>query len=266
MNKRKDITGSAVIVILLSAIVFFGHAAGITGVTMKLGSTPGCTCHSATPSSNVNVVIAGPDTLSVNEESVYSVTITGGPLVAGGTDIAASTGTLSSQTGSGLRTENGELTHQSPKSPSGNNVTFQFIYVAPATTGTAVIYANGNSVNLNGNNTGDQWNFAPNKNVVIRNLPTGVTDPVNLSTFSLEQNYPNPFNPSTTIKYSLPESGKITLKVYDILGNEMALLEEGYKEKGIYSIAFTPNLASGIYFYRLQYSEGIITRKMLLLK
>jgi len=84
--------------------------------------------------------------------------------------------------------------------------------------------------------------------------------------FSLEQNYPNPFNPSTTIKYSLPEAGKITLKLYDILGNEIAVLEEGFKERGNYNISFNADLASGIYLYRLQHSRGVITKKMVLLK
>jgi hypothetical protein len=85
--------------------------------------------------------------------------------------------------------------------------------------------------------------------------------------FSLEQNYPNPFNPSTTIKYSLPEAGKITLKLYDILGNEIAVLEEGFKERGNYNLDVNASsLASGFYLYRLQHSKGIITKKMLLLK
>jgi len=85
--------------------------------------------------------------------------------------------------------------------------------------------------------------------------------------FILYQNYPNPFNPSTTIKYSLPEPGKITLILYDILGNEIAVLEEGFKERGNYNISFNASdLASGIYLYRLQHSKGFITQKMLLLK
>ena len=68
-----------------------------------------------------------------------------------GTDIAASTGTLAPQ-GSDLRLDqsDGELTHVTPKAPSGNAVTFTFLYTAPATTGTTILYANGNSVNFNG--------------------------------------------------------------------------------------------------------------------
>jgi hypothetical protein len=85
--------------------------------------------------------------------------------------------------------------------------------------------------------------------------------------FSLEQNYPNPFNPLTIIKYSLPEPGKFTLKLYDILGNEVAILEDGYKERGNYNLNFNAsNFASGIYMYQLQNSKGIVTKKMLLLK
>ena len=263
---KKRITGSVVIIILFSTIIFMGHSTGITGITLKAGNGAGCTCHSPSPGSNVNVVITGPDTLNINEESVYTVSISGGPLSAGGTDIAVSSGTLIPLTGSGLRAENGELTHQAPKSASANKVTFQFTYKAPLTTGKIIIYANGNSVNFNGNNSGDEWNYALNKTVLIKDPLQGINDPGNLSSFRLEQNYPNPFNPSTTINYSLPSSGKISLKIYDVTGNQMAVLEEGFKEKGTYNVNYKANLASGIYFYRLQYSEGVITRKMLLLK
>ena len=106
------------------------------------------------------------------------------------------------------------------------------------------------------------------------------------NTFSLSQNYPNPFNPSTTIRYAIPllsgneslsASGgvvPITLKVYDILGNEVATLVSEQKEPGNYEVNFdASSIASGIYFYRLMvYSAAggagkfILTKKMILLK
>jgi hypothetical protein len=85
--------------------------------------------------------------------------------------------------------------------------------------------------------------------------------------YSLEQNYPNPFNPSTTISYSNPENGFVTLKVYDILGNEVAVLVNEKKPAGIYKIEFNARgLPSGIYFYTIYSSNFLSTKKMTLIK
>jgi trimeric autotransporter adhesin len=85
--------------------------------------------------------------------------------------------------------------------------------------------------------------------------------------FSLSQNYPNPFNPTTTIKYSLPKSGFTTLKVYDITGREVITLLNDYKEAGSYEIEFNAaNLASGVYFYRLNTGNFSAVKKLLFLK
>jgi len=87
------------------------------------------------------------------------------------------------------------------------------------------------------------------------------------SVFSLSQNYPNPFNPGTTISYQLPVNGFVTLKVYDVLGNEVATLENEEKSAGEYEIEFDgSNLTSGIYFYKLQSGSFVETKRMLLLK
>ena len=85
--------------------------------------------------------------------------------------------------------------------------------------------------------------------------------------FTLYQNYPNPFNPSTTINYQISEPGLVTIKVFDILGREVKTLVNENKSAGSYSIRFDgSNLASGIYFYRINVNEFVNTRKMLLLK
>lgn len=85
--------------------------------------------------------------------------------------------------------------------------------------------------------------------------------------FKLAQNYPNPFNPSTTIKYSIPSSEFVTLKVYDILGNEVSTLVNEEKPAGNYEVNFNAlNLPSGAYFYRLQTGSLVETKKMILLK
>jgi len=83
----------------------------------------------------------------------------------------------------------------------------------------------------------------------------------------LLQNYPNPFNPTTTINYSIPKSGLVTIKVYDVLGKEVRTLVNEEKTAGNYSVQFNGNnLSSGIYFYRMQSDNLSQTKKLILLK
>ncbi|QQS38186.1 MAG: T9SS type A sorting domain-containing protein [Ignavibacteriales bacterium] len=91
---------------------------------------------------------------------------------------------------------------------------------------------------------------------------------VNLITeFLLEQNYPNPFNPTTKISWQLPVGSFQTIKVYDVLGNEVATLVDEYREAGKYEIEFEAgNLSSGVYFYKLQTESFIQVRKLTVLK
>ena len=71
--------------------------------------------------------------------------------------------------------------------------------------------------------------------------------------FSLDQNYPNPFNPTTTIKFTLPEASRVTLKLFNILGKELATLVDKEMETGVHKVLFdAKNFASGVYFYRIQ--------------
>lgn len=85
--------------------------------------------------------------------------------------------------------------------------------------------------------------------------------------YNLAQNYPNPFNPTTTINYSIKSTGLVTVKVYDMLGTEVASLVNENMEAGIYSVEFNASsLPSGIYVYRLTASNFVDTKKLLLLK
>ena len=85
--------------------------------------------------------------------------------------------------------------------------------------------------------------------------------------FSLDQNYPNPFNPSTRISYFLPEANFVTLKVYDILGNEIATLVNESKPSGKFEVEFNgSNLSTGTYIYTLTSGNYQTIRKMLLIK
>jgi uncharacterized delta-60 repeat protein len=84
---------------------------------------------------------------------------------------------------------------------------------------------------------------------------------------TLQQNYPNPFNPSTTIKYDIPRQAHVTLKVYNILGEEVAVLVNGERQPGSYEVKFDGGrLSSGIYLYSIKTGNKIITKKMILLK
>ncbi|MGB8317163.1 MAG: T9SS type A sorting domain-containing protein, partial [Ignavibacteriaceae bacterium] len=83
----------------------------------------------------------------------------------------------------------------------------------------------------------------------------------------LLQNYPNPFNPTTNIKFRIAEIGLVTLKVFDILGREVATLIDEEKPAGQYTINFNAaELASGVYFYQLKAGNFLRTKKLLLLK
>ncbi len=83
----------------------------------------------------------------------------------------------------------------------------------------------------------------------------------------LFQNAPNPFNPSTVISFKIPEASFVTLKVYNLLGQEVAILLNGYESAGLKNVTFNAgNLPSGLYFYRLQFGNTILQNKMLLMK
>ncbi len=96
------------------------------------------------------------------------------------------------------------------------------------------------------------------------------------SEYILYQNYPNPFNPSTTIKYQISKPGLVQLKVYDILGREVATLVNEYQTAGVHSVRFSSDyklqtsnhkqLSSGIYFYQLKADDFVAAKKLLLLK
>jgi hypothetical protein len=99
-------------------------------------------------------------------------------------------------------------------------------------------------------------------------LTTGVRDFNQMPTqFGLDQNYPNPFNPTTTISYGVPQQSMVTLKVYDILGNEVATLVNEVQQAGNHAISFDASkLTSGVYIYRMQAGSFTQTKKMILLR
>jgi len=97
--------------------------------------------------------------------------------------------------------------------------------------------------------------------------PNNVKDSKRRIDYDLKQNYPNPFNPTTKIKYSVPRTSQVQLKIFDILGNEIETLINEKKPAGSYEITFNArSLPSGIYFYQLKAGSFIETKKMILLK
>ncbi len=103
---------------------------------------------------------------------------------------------------------------------------------------------------------------------LLDNGITGVEErPGIASSFELAQNFPNPFNPTTTIHYSILASGPVSVKVYDLLGREVATLFDGVQPPGNYAVKFdAARLSSGVYFYRLQAGSGSIIKKMVFMK
>ena len=120
----------------------------------------------------------------------------------------------------------------------------------------------------------DDHLFGGGANGLFYNLsPTYVFDDncLNIKSYILSQNYPNPFNPSTKISWQMPVSSWQTLKVYDVLGNEVATLVDEYKNAGSYEVEFKSTvgnrqLANGVYFYQLKAGDYLETKKMILLK
>lgn len=107
------------------------------------------------------------------------------------------------------------------------------------------------------------------KFVRIGGLPTGVDGPRESvpTEFSLEQNYPNPFNPTTTLKFNIPHSAFVALRVYDALGREVSTLVNEVKPPGTYEVKWDASgFASGVYMYRLQAGQYVVTKKMILIR
>jgi hypothetical protein len=140
----------------------------------------------------------------------------------------------------------------------GNNCTVHMVMQGDPNAGSQV---NGSLPSL----TAQFYHFST---VVELPVGVGVGDPVNnVNSFTLAQNYPNPFNPSTLIKYTLAERSNVVLKVYDVLGKEVATLVNTNQEQGAHEINFdASNLSSGLYVYTIQAGDFTASRKMMLLK
>ena len=258
----------AIISIFLSIIIYanINHHDGQTGTTLRDGGV-GCVCHDITPTDSVHVWIQGPDSVLINSTTQYKLFITGGPAVAGGFDIASFYGAVDS-VDTLTKVIDEELTHTQPNPSLNDTITWSFVYAAPDSVLTDTLYSVGNSVNGNGNPTFDQWNFGENFVIKVYDNPVNVEDDRHQpADYILYQNYPNPFNPTTNLQYSIGKAQFVTLKVYDVLGNEVATLVNENKIAGEYQVEFSANgLTSGIYFYKLETENFVASKKMILLK
>ena len=162
----------------------------------------------------------------------------------------------------------GELIHSGAWT-TGQQVTRNVSYVVP--TAPQVAEPNNCDVNIFVYKQGSSISTNSNVQQSMKTPLTGTTGIQNQSSvvkdYSLTQNYPNPFNPTTNFSFSIPKDGNVSLKFYDVLGNEVDSYVNGFLKAGVYSVAFDGSkLSSGIYFYTLSSTDFSSTKKMMLTK
>jgi hypothetical protein len=170
--------------------------------------------------------------------------------------------------------------------PLQSNVNFHVVFEVVGVSGDTLQFVADDATNETNRSssyfnagTGAQWynlidpdNYTKGYNLAIRaviDIPNSVNTMITLlpDAFSLDQNYPNPFNPTTTISFTIPNKSFTTLKVFSILGEEVATIVNGELEPGQHSVQFNAsNLASGLYFYSLGSNSLSFTKKMLLIR
>lgn len=268
--KKIFLTVTALFIISMFAYSFSWFPFGYVGTTRKDNVNLGCVCHGDTATPSVIVQIIGPDSVAAGQTAFFRLKLSGGPSIKGGMNVASQYGILDTVPGMGteLDTAVDELKHYIPKSFNADTVSWVFKYTAPSAPVNDTLFGTANSVNDTLGSEGDNWNWSPNKNVRVYN-PIGI---INLSTiageFSISQNFPNPFNPVTQIDFSVARTSDIKIRIFDILGNEIAVPVAQQMKPGKYRIDFNGSqLSSGTYFYSLT-ADGktISTKKMLLVK
>jgi hypothetical protein len=242
----------------------------------------GCVCHTVDQDTSVHVWVEGPESLFVGQTGMYKMFMAGGPAEAGGYNVAGRFGemvlvdTFSHQHPLTLN----ELTQafSLPFPTTQDTIYWEFGYKALETSPEwDTIYSCGLSLVWDSiPDPFDRWNFGPKFPVKILSVTNSEETNLQPEGFVLNQNYPNPFNPTTNIRFAIPsnviasvakQSNFVILKVYDLVGNEVAILVNEEKSPGEYEVRFDASgLPSGIYFYKLHSSGSSITKKMLLLK
>ncbi len=145
---------------------------------------------------------------------------------------------------------------------SWQELTFNFTSPSPGALIKMVIFPN---FLTQGTPTDGTWYF--DDLVRAKSVSTSTEDDQLPASFSLDQNYPNPFNPTTSIRYSTDQVGPVELKVYNLLGVEVATLVDHVQSAGQHTVTFdATDLPSGVYFYRLSNADKTVTRRMMLMK
>jgi hypothetical protein len=226
-----------------------GRGNGVSGYTLKTNAAGCGSCHTSA-TQNASVTIKYPAAMNTSASAQCTVIVAGSTT---GVDIASSSGTLAPILR--LKALNGELTQ-----PSAGTGTYVFTLTAPSSPGTVTLYATGVSGGFAGS-----WAHATNGTITVASVAS--VEENTPTAFALEQNFPNPFNPATTIAYSLPSSGHVTLTVYDLNGRVVASLINATQSAGSYRVPYTAEgLASGVYIARLTAGARSAIRKLALLK
>jgi len=246
-------------------VILYGDPDGRTGRTLKTSSSGCGGCHGSSATADVSALITGPDTVNTGQTVQYSLKITKASKTGAGVDIAVRRGTLG-VVSSNLHLASGELTQNNNIAMTSGTVTVLFNYIAPTTAGTDTIWATGLATNSDGGSSGDDWNWAPSKKIIVKN-PTGISNISSAENFSLSQNYPNPFNPNTSIKLQLVNSMNIRLSIIDATGKELEILQIGNLKTGEHIINWNAeNYSTGVYYYKVEGDKFTVTKKMLLIK
>ncbi|MBK6507383.1 MAG: hypothetical protein IPG02_17450 [Ignavibacteria bacterium] len=208
--------GSAVCILafLTISVSTYGDEGGRTGRTRKT-STSGCSCHGSAVS---GVTLSNQRTSSVvkGQTAQFSLVITRSGLTGAGLDVATRRGTLAAVT-SGTRLQSGEITHNNNLPMTAGSITILFNYTAPATAGVDTLWADGLASNSDGNESGDQWNWAVNRNVNIiepsstLNLTALIEGLYNPGTNTLVSDTATIYLRNTTSPYAIVSSSKAIL-------------------------------------------------------
>jgi hypothetical protein len=263
-NKKRLILFFIVIgyVLFVGFEVLYEH--GEVWCTKKNGY--GCVCHEPQASPDVHVRVEGPTTIRLGDSAFYRIYVSGGPALAAGFNVAAGHGILSPADTSSYVLDS-ELTHSSPSEfESDTVVSWQFVFMG-TTVGLDTIFSVGNSVNRNSEPSGDRWNYGENFAITVQEPLSVEQQRSSPRSFALLQNYPNPFNPKTTLSFVIRHSSFVTLKVYSMLGKEIATLVNEQTPIGEYTVEWNAEgQPSGIYFYRLCAGNFVDTKKMIIMK
>ncbi len=166
-----------------------------------------------------------------------------------------------------LFVDNVDVSGKKQVTGTGSFINFQPIDIEPVTleVGTHIMRF---EFDTDFNSEKNNWLFSMDKIVVINSDAVSNEEETSTPTdFTLSQNYPNPFNPTTQINFSIPESGKVSLKVFNMLGQTVQVLADEFRSTGQYSITFdASNLSSGVYVYQLEFDGKVLSHKMILMK